>query len=67
MFQKLFRADNARLQDSEGTGLGLYIIKMILEQNRGRIWFKSSNQTTTFYVALPITGMKKTAGSKPLI
>lgn len=54
IFTKLFRADNARLAASEGSGLGLYISKAMVERSGGKIWFESSeNQGTTFYVTIP--------------
>jgi len=31
IFSKLFRADNVRAKDTEGTGLGLYIVKSIVD------------------------------------
>lgn len=67
MFGKLFRADNARKKDNEGTGLGLYITKAILDHSGGKIWFESEeNKGTTFYVTLPLEEMRKKEGTKPL-
>jgi len=58
LFTKLFRADNARRQDTDGTGLGLYIVQSIVENARGKIWFESEeNKGTVFYVRLPLKGM----------
>lgn len=60
IFTKLFRADNVLGKDTEGTGLGLYIAKSIVEQSGGRIWFESDeNKGTTFFVVLPIKNIKK--------
>lgn len=60
---KLFRADNVRDKDTDGTGLGLYIVKSIVENSGGKLWFSSNDQGentgTTFYVALPVDGMTK--------
>ncbi len=67
IFEKLFRADNVRQKDTEGTGLGMYIVKAIVESSGGRIWFESEeNQGTTFHVILPIAGMPKKGGTKGL-
>lgn len=67
MFTKLFRADNVKAQDTTGTGLGLYIIKSIVETAGGAISFVSEeNKGTTFTVEIPLTGMKPNEGSKPL-
>jgi PAS domain S-box-containing protein len=67
MFNKLFRADNARETETEGTGLGLYLVKSIVDKSEGEIWFNSTeNKGTTFYIAFPLSGMKKKEGSKSL-
>jgi two-component system phosphate regulon sensor histidine kinase PhoR len=55
IFKKMFRADNAQAQDSEGTGLGLYIVKSIVELLKGEICFTSKEGVgTTFQITFPI-------------
>ena len=67
MFEKFYRADNAIKAITEGTGLGLYVAKMIVEQSGGKIWFTSKkDKGATFYVQLPIVGMKNQEGEKGL-
>ncbi len=67
IFSKLFRADNVREKDTEGTGLGLYIVKSIIDLSGGWIWFKSEeNKGTIFYITLPYGGMKRKEGIKKL-
>lgn len=67
IFQKFFRADNAQTKEPGGNGLGLYIVRSIVQNVGGRIWFTSEeNAGTAFYVALPLSGMKKREGSRTL-
>ena len=50
VFELFKRMDNAR--DIEGTGVGLAIVKRIVERHNGRVWFESKlNGGSTFYVA----------------
>lgn len=54
MFTKFFRASNV-LKQSEGTGLGLYIVKSVVDRLRGTLWFESKeNKGTTFFVRIPL-------------
>ncbi len=67
IFTKLYRAQNVRGKDTDGTGLGLYIVKAIVEQSGGSITFVSEeNKGTTFYVIFPKNGMSKKKGGKEL-
>jgi PAS domain S-box-containing protein len=67
IFEKFFRADNAQKAEVEGSGLGLYVVKMIVEAYGGKIWFESGDGAgdgTTFYVTIPKKGMKSKKGQR---
>jgi len=55
IFKKFFRGSNAMKNNTDGTGLGLYIAKNIIEQLGGRLWFQSvENVGSEFFFILPI-------------
>ncbi len=56
IFEKFFRATNAKEKDDIGSGLGLYTTKTIIENHGGTMWFESEiGQGTTFFFTLPKT------------
>lgn len=56
VFGKFFRGENVIKMETEGTGLGLFIAKNVVEAHKGKIWFKSKiNKGTTFYFTIPVT------------
>lgn len=68
IFTKFFRADNARKAQSNGSGLGLYVVKMVVEAWGGTISFISQpDNGTTFSVTIPARGMQPRKGVKQLI
>ncbi len=55
LFQPFFRAKNSRSKQVEGTGLGLYLVKNIVERHRGEIIFKSTEgEGSTFGFKIPV-------------
>lgn len=60
IFERFYRANNAVVVDSEGSGLGLYIVKLFTEAAGGKIWLKSTaGKGATFFVSFPFQGMQQ--------
>ena len=52
LFERFHKSDKSRSKDKDGVGLGLYIVKTILEQHREKINVTSENGSTTFSFSL---------------
>lgn len=55
IFAKFYRSEKARLLNTDGMGLGLYLAKIIVERHHGKIYAQSEGRDkgATFYVELP--------------
>lgn len=55
IFTKFFRASNAVLSETEGSGLGLFVVKSFVESWGGTVKFTSEeNVGTTIFIKLPV-------------
>jgi signal transduction histidine kinase len=58
LFTKFFRADNNK-SEAPGTGLGLNIVKQMVELGGGQVWFESDlGRGSTFHFTIPITPLR---------
>jgi len=58
IFTKFFRSDNVIRMETEGSGLGLYTTRNIIDAHKGKIWFDSKEgEGTIFYFTIPIANI----------
>ncbi len=54
VFERFYKVDKSRSLDSKGAGLGLYIVKLMIEMHGGKVLAKSdSTETAEFTFTLP--------------
>ena len=57
LFEKFYRAENVHTVETEGTGLGLYLVRLIIEKFAGQVWCEAEEgRGSTFIFTLPIEG-----------
>lgn len=61
IFTKFSRIDNPLTRKVQGSGLGLYITKNLVEKMNGKISVQSANHQTTFEVLLPTANIERQA------
>lgn len=64
IFTKFSRIDNPLTRKVQGSGLGLYITKNLVEKMDGRISVISGNGETTFEVLMPVKSVEEQARAK---
>ena len=66
LFSEFFRADNLINREKKGTGLGLVLVKRIIEAHGGKIWVQSKlKKGSTFSFTLPWEPVAQTAMGIP--
>ena len=66
VFTKFFRGKNVLSMETEGSGLGLFIAKNIVETHRGAIRISSQeNKGTTVTITLPLSSVEKETAPYP--
>ena len=61
LFERFHKTDKSRSEDKDGVGLGLYIVKTILEQHREKIRVTSENGVTSFHFTMTLAGEPQAA------
>mgnify|MGYP000095741003 CR=1 FL=1 len=57
VFERFYRGQQEGVEHITGTGLGLSLVRTIVENHKGKVWFESQqNLGTTFYVSVPQIG-----------
>jgi PAS domain S-box-containing protein len=68
IFERFYRGENHLVMATPGTGLGLPIVKELVEMHNGRIWVTSSGvpgEGSTFSFSLPIYHVQKKTEREP--
>lgn len=50
VFERFYKVDKSRSLDAKGAGLGLYIVKMMVEMHGGSIWAVSEDKSSAEFV-----------------
>jgi signal transduction histidine kinase len=67
LFNKFYRASNARKQRPDGTGVGLYLAKKVIDAHGGKVIFESTEgKGSTFGFRLPIDELRATSDTDKL-
>ena len=56
LFERFHKSDKSRSEDKDGGGLGLYVVKTILDQHKEHIAVTSENGLTTFTFTVTLAG-----------
>ena len=54
IFDRFYRADDARSREAGGSGLGLAIVRELVEAQGGRVWVRNADSGSVFGCGLPL-------------
>ncbi len=66
VFERFFRGERSRSRDYGGTGIGLAIVKSLVESHGGKVGVESSAASTSFWFTLPATSPDPGSPSNPV-
>ena len=53
LFEAFYRADTSRNRNTGGTGLGLYIVRKIMELHHAKYGIKNTSRGVMFWLEMP--------------
>lgn len=54
VFDRFFRGRQEGVEHVSGSGLGLSLVRTVVENHKGRVWIESETVGTSFYLTVPI-------------
>lgn len=63
VFTKFARLDNPLTRQVQGSGLGLYITKILVEKMDGKILLQSDEKSTSFEILIPVSNLETQVGA----
>ena len=65
IFSKFERVDNSNTRRTGGTGIGLFLVKHLVEQHGGKVWLESTlGEGSTFFIELPFSAKEEDENDK---
>jgi signal transduction histidine kinase len=66
IFERFHRVDNRLARQTPGAGLGLFLVKAVVEAHGGRVWVESTpGEGSIFWVELPTGTAQNTSPANP--
>ncbi len=65
VFERFYKTDSSRSVHTKGAGIGLYIVKTLVNRSGGDIWVESDGESYTEFIFTVPGGRQQTAEKKP--